>query len=176
MSATRAVVAPAEGTLTFVDSYTTTVMVTPAELAVADPTSLEIGRWKDRGWGSVIHPGRAVAGIDALCGPHEGNKPFLVGTVPSFDDRRVGDMMMRCGVTPRWHYYLIDVGTLVAGYLAATSSERPMHNSDALSMAVGVDPGDFDRHTAEGDVAWVIAQYVAVHDLVPIGFDALMQW
>ena len=32
-------------------------------------------------------------------------------------------------------------------------------NSDTLSNAVNVDPERFDRHTAMGDVRWVMAQY-----------------
>ena len=43
-------------------------------------------------------------------------------------------------------------------------SERatPPWDSDALSRAVGVNPDDFDRHTALGDARWAKAMYEAV--------------
>lgn len=39
---------------------------------------------------------------------------------------------------------------------------RPPWKSDALSRAVGVDPEQFDRHTALGDAYWAKAIYEAV--------------
>ena len=38
----------------------------------------------------------------------------------------------------------------------------PPWSSDGLSSAVGVDPEQFERHTAMGDVRWVMAQWDAV--------------
>jgi hypothetical protein len=62
-----------------------------------------------------------------------------------------------------WHYHLIDVENLVAGYLAARGELiPPPWKSDQLSAAVGVDPNDFGRHTAMGDVLWTRAQWDAV--------------
>jgi hypothetical protein len=76
-----------------------------------------------------------------------------------------------------WHYHLIDVEALAAGWIAAQSgpvpiliaganvglvSGRPPWRSEELSRAVGVDPDDFDRHTALGDARWAKAIYEAV--------------
>ena len=43
-----------------------------------------------------------------------------------------------------------------------TSAAIPPWNSNDLSRAVGVDPDDFDRHSALGDVRWAKAVYEAV--------------
>jgi hypothetical protein len=85
-----------------------------------------------------------------------------------------------------WHYHVIDVEALAAGYLAAIrqdAAELGYHDrpdtpqyehegnleiarlpwkSDSLSRAVGVEPDDFDRHTALGDARWAKAIYEAV--------------
>lgn len=142
------------------------------ELPVADPVGLLIGGFAERyNWefDLIKSPGEVAAGIDALCD----DRPHLVGAVPSFDDRRVGDLLRRCGRTPRWHYHLIDVETLAVGSL----TQQYMMNdeldgailaewkSDELSLAIGVDPEKFERHTAMGDVRWCMAQYVAVFGL-----------
>lgn len=38
----------------------------------------------------------------------------------------------------------------------------PPWDSEAVSRAVGVNPDDFERHTAMGDVRWAMAIYDAV--------------
>lgn len=148
------------------------VHLTDAEEAVGDPVGLEIGRFVERYHaGTAMYPvgaaspGRAAAEVDALCD----DRPHLVGAVPSFDDRRVGDMMRRCGRTPRWHYHLIDVETLAVGWLARSGVDLLEWKSDQLSLALGVDPELFDRHTAMGDVRWCMAQYAAVFGLEQVG-------
>lgn len=100
-------------------------------------------------------------------------RPHIVGAVPNFDTERIARQLLRPARIPEpWHYHLIDVENLVVGFLAGRASNgdvdaglalpsRPW-KSDALSLAVGVDPEDFDRHTAMGDVLWVKAQYDAV--------------
>jgi hypothetical protein len=81
---------------------------------------------------------------------------------------------------------LIDVEALVAGWVSAQCmgealdggrgtvgvrrpdgslnhiDGRPPWDSDELSLAVGVDPEQFDRHTALGDAKWAKALYEAV--------------
>jgi hypothetical protein len=72
-----------------------------------------------------------------------------------------------------WHYHLIDVEALAAGWLAAgidpddppaptQDSCQPPWNSNELSLAVGVDPEQYDRHTALGDARWARDIYDAV--------------
>jgi hypothetical protein len=90
-------------------------------------------------------------------------------------------MMLAEGVLPTWHYHLVDVEALAAGVVAEMrrntrggmtwgrgcaigdpiSPEPPWSSSD-LSRAMGVDPDDFDRHTALGDAQWAKAIYEAV--------------
>lgn len=82
----------------------------------------------------------------------------LVGAVPSFDAMFLTKLLHREGLVPAWHYHLIDVETLIAGRLGL----QPPQTSDDLSRAIGVNPDDFERHTALGDARWVRAQYEAV--------------
>lgn len=173
----------------------------------ADPFALNIGGWWKRRWstsndvdtldalysadsskarrknfpleGRAITPDRAWCAFfrDLTAGSH------LAGAVVSFDDERLRKLLRSQGVLHRWHYHLVDVEALAAGYLTGTfqaiqavganpESDGPTveeamcaelpWNSDALSMAVGVNPEDFDRHTALGDARWAKAIYEAV--------------
>ena len=84
-------------------------------------------------------------------------------------------MCWAAGVPVTWHYHIIDVESLAAGWLAAgtdpmeprteeTGPDKctPPWDSNELSLAVGVDPKTFDRHTALGDARWAKAIYNAV--------------
>lgn len=100
------------------------------------------------------------------------DRPHLVGAVPNFDAERIRLMAQR--EWPRWprhefwHYHLIDVENLAVGWLAGRSVHEGYSDlslpwdSNALSAAVGVDPDQFPRHTAMGDVRWAMAIYDAV--------------
>lgn len=99
----------------------------------------------------------------------------LVGAVVSFDEERLRRLLRRHGACPGWHYHLIDVEALAVGWLGATKPvytagdgtkltwkhELPW-DSKELSRAVGVDPGQFDQHTALGDARWAKAIYEAI--------------
>lgn len=88
---------------------------------------------------------------------------IVVGSNPDFDMRRIEKLLLRYDLTPRWHYHPIDMPSVVQGFLAACGRLFPQPwKSDALSRALGVEPGDFDRHTAMGDVQWVMAQWDVV--------------
>lgn len=105
-------------------------------------------------------------------------RPHVVGAVPNFDTEKIAHQLLRPNRIPEpWHYHLIDVENLVVGYLSGVGKQAvndgelesidlakiaPPWKSDDLSRAVGVDPEQFDRHTAMGDVLWVKAQYDAV--------------
>ncbi len=93
----------------------------------------------------------------------ENEQIILLGSNPSFDDRRVGDLLRAHGCKPPWHYHLEDIGGLGRGWLMAKTGVVPaLRSSDNWSRAVGVEPDDFDRHTAMGDVDWTIAQLRAI--------------
>lgn len=109
------------------------------------------------------------------------DRPHIVGAVPNFDTERISHQLLRPNrLREPWHYHLIDIENMVVGYLhgvamrsideARMRAEEPEAylvnrrldlpwDSDQLSRAVNVDPDDFDRHTAMGDVQWVMAQW-----------------
>lgn len=107
----------------------------------------------------------------------------IVGAVPSFDAERLAKLLRRNGIEPEWHYHLIDVENVVVGYLHGVAARAldeawmrgdepdrallnrhlaPPWKSDQLSAAVGVNPADYKRHTAMGDVLWTMAQWDTV--------------
>jgi len=89
----------------------------------------------------------------------------IVGAVPDFDVRHLARMRRTNGMNgpAPWHYHLIDVENLAVGWLAGRgwTLTPPWHSGD-LSRAVGVEPTDYARHTAMGDVRWAMAIYDAV--------------
>lgn len=100
-------------------------------------------------------------------------RPHVVGAVPNFDTERISYQLLReAQLDNPWHYHLIDVENLIVGYLAGRASRGDIDaglalpdlpwSSDDLSLAVGVNPENYERHTAMGDVLWVKAQYDAV--------------
>lgn len=109
----------------------------------------------------------------------------LAGAVVSFDEKRLEKLLRANGVLPAWHYHLIDVENLAAGWLAqwakgpcgppgsARSAEnlavaaaiaKPPWDSNVLSRAIGVDPEQFRRHTAMGDAQWARAMHDRVYE------------
>ncbi|MGU3650639.1 hypothetical protein [Mycolicibacterium sp. A43C] len=108
----------------------------------------------------------------------------VVGCNPSFDLERLGRLLSRHGLTPGWHYRPLCVTTMAAGWLHGVAA-REIDNSiewgespdpdlvnrklpvpwssDALSAAIGVDPAEYPRHTALGDVLWAAAQWDVMH-------------
>lgn len=145
----------------------------PVDLSRADPIALNIGRFHDRHVpaGELESPKYfAREFVEWTRGLH------LVGAVVSFDAERLWKLLRANGECPMWHYHLVDVEALAAGWVAAQKQPfwgpgcaigdpvdpQPPWDSNALSRAVGVDPEDFDRHTALGDARWAKALYEAV--------------
>ncbi|MFB4306942.1 hypothetical protein [Actinomadura sp. GTD37] len=114
-----------------------------------------------------------------------GERPHIVGAVPNFDTERIARLLDQFGLAPGWHYHLIDTEALAAGWVhgvfrqaAEELARRDLPhdavdrgptlvtdlpwNSNTLSGAVGVDPDQFDRHTALGDAQWARALWDAV--------------
>lgn len=156
----------------------------PVDLAKADPVALSIGRYFERRPSVMASPKApqvwwpgAVTGVvenahdatemfpEALMGLTAG--AHLVGAVPSFDAAFLSRLLRANGCCPAWHYHLVDVEALAAGYLARmVQTEDVVHtlanlpwDSNELSRTVGVEPRDFDRHTALGDARWARAVY-----------------
>ncbi|GAA2418394.1 3'-5' exonuclease family protein [Mycolicibacterium llatzerense] len=90
---------------------------------------------------------------------------WVIGCNPGFDldSRRLDDLLLRNGIEHAWHYHPDDISSMAKGWLAAAGRlPAPPWSSDQLSLALGVDPAKFARHTAMGDVRWVMAQYDAI--------------
>lgn len=146
----------------------------PVSLIGADPVALDIGKFWER-YPEWIAARRRPAGfwLEELAVRAAGRK--VVGAVPNFDTERLERLLRRAGMTANWHYHLIDIEALVLGYLAGANRDRRLRDevvawkSDELSRQIGVDPEDFARHTAEGDVLWAIAQYAVVFELTIVG-------
>jgi DNA polymerase III epsilon subunit-like protein len=101
----------------------------------------------------------------------------IVGAIPWFDVNFLVPWLAEHGHVFTGHYHLIDVEALAVGKLAGHGGRRkddglpaepgpfdpkPPWRSTDLSLAVGVDPEQFDRHTALGDARWAKAIYEAV--------------
>jgi hypothetical protein len=113
-----------------------------------------------------------------------GGGVHIVGCVPNFDTERLALLLRRYGYEPGWHYHLCDVENLAVGYLLGMAKvldensggeprildqvrewrtlSTPPWDSETISRAVGVDPDQFDRHQALGDVRWAAAIFDAV--------------
>lgn len=127
-------------------------------LGRADAKALEVGRYHQR-WNRVSDNPRHVAEVFGRITADA----HLVGVNPAFDDRFLQRFLRANGACPGWSYHLVDVLALAAGSLAhRVMSAAPPWSSSELSKAVGVDPDDFDRHTALGDALWAKAIYQAV--------------
>jgi hypothetical protein len=141
-------------------------LVAGVDLSEASPVSLKIGRFYDRypmnmaGRRQIGHGARArldfpdevARNVERMTrGAH------LIGAVPSFEDTSLTPLLKRHQLAPAWHYHLVCIENVLAGYFGVV----PPYSSDELSMRIGVDPAQFERHTAMGDVRWVVAQWDA---------------
>lgn len=139
------------------------VAVTPRQIALAHPKALEISGFHERyDPHRAFSPGRIANCLSTWIpqGAH------LAGAVVSFDEERLRRLLWAHGRSVPWHYHTIDVEALAVGYLAGTGGAKeriePPWDSETLSRMVGVDPDQFERHTALGDARWAKAIYEAV--------------
>ncbi|WP_029924029.1 3'-5' exonuclease [Nocardia otitidiscaviarum] len=143
------------------------------DLSTADPFGLKVGGFYDR------HPlGRYLSGLDARASgsalrPSDAahmiarwtHGAHIVGAVPNFDTEVLANLLRAHGLTPAWHYHLIDVESLAVGWLHRKAEPFPAGiplpwKSDELSRACGVEPPTEDeRHTAMGDARWAQRLY-----------------
>ncbi|TKG67033.1 hypothetical protein [Prauserella endophytica] len=109
----------------------------------------------------------------------------LVGAVPDFDARTLDPLLRKHGLIPAWHYHLIDIEAMAAGWLLRAANAlydrsegaddivqraQDMRDtalapwkSDDLARACGVEPpSEEERHTALGDARWVKRWYEAI--------------
>lgn len=159
------------------------------DLSTADPMALRVNHFYDRagqmlgapwseGFGDVAYvvnedlPYLQSHGKAAHNIAHYLDGATIVGAIPSFDVNFLTPWLREHGHVYTGHYHLIDIEALVAGFLFRLNPPRdapveakigmPPWKSDDLSKEVGVDPEDFDRHTALGDAKWARALWDAV--------------
>lgn len=145
------------------------VIVTDADFSWANPVSLKIGGAYER------HPAfngtrlaKGVAYVEqrqaAQILEAETRGAVIVGAVPDFDTSGAKNLLRRNGLPWSGHYHLVDIETLVVGYLRhryladdkLPDPGLPPWSSDELSRMVGLEPpGPDQRHTALGDARWV---------------------
>lgn len=86
----------------------------------------------------------------------------IVGCNPGFDldSQRLVALLEQNDVKPEWHYHPLDTASMALARLAAEGRlPAGPWKSDELSRLIGVDPADYPRHTAMGDVKWCRAQW-----------------
>lgn len=113
----------------------------------------------------ALSPNQAAKMIADVVNP---GRPHIYGMVPDFDTKRLNTLLLRHGFVPGWHYHLKDIENIGIGFLqgkaangdlesiATLMTQADLENSEALSYALGVDPDNWIRHTAMGDVLWGI--------------------
>jgi DNA polymerase III epsilon subunit-like protein len=122
-------------------------------LTDADSTALRLTRYYERQIKPTLSVEVAGSVAQLTAGAH------LVGAVPSFDAAFLETLLRAYNLVPAWHYHLVDVEALAAGYL----HQQPPWNSEELSRTLGVEPPQGDEpHTALGDARWAMAMYDAV--------------
>lgn len=160
------------------------------DLTNADPMALQISRFHQRRHDQIAPPagGRCPSATIAQEVARDTAGRHLVGAVPAFDAAFLTRMLRRHGTAPAWHYHLIDVEALVAGYLQGFAAGTLRHAEDAtsaevaackgpsaapwkstdLAEAVGVTTDPASKHTALGDATWAMRQYATVYDLAVV--------
>lgn len=139
------------------------IWLLPVDLTKADPISLSIGKFHER------HPNgnkqsdeqkQKVTPLLTFCQAFARltHETHLVGAIISFDEQRLRKLMLSQGIIPSWHYHIVDVEAMVAGLYGI----EPPWDSNNLSKLVGVDPTEYNTHTALGDALWAQAIYTAV--------------
>ena len=127
--------------------------------------------------GRALTPAGVVDDLTILLRTDGGyhDRPHIVGAVPSFDTQILEMLFGYHGHKIPWHHHIQDAETLSLGYVAALAREYPGSrfadymkagappvDSDKLSALIGVEPAQFERHTAMGDVRWSRAMWDTV--------------
>lgn len=95
---------------------------------------------------------------------------IIAGSNPSFDMDRLELLLREEFLIPSWHHHPLDIPSMVLGQIARSVVAATVElgeeiglllkwNSNQLSRRLTVNPDDFPRHTAMGDVQWCLAQW-----------------
>lgn len=161
----------------------------PVDLSRADPEALRIGRFHDRNVQFLEPMMQYVKRVGGPSDGDDGDGymhvvtwvrelveltrgAVLVANNPSFDVPRLERLVRQGGQCPMWTYHPVDIKALAAGAIAGLSIHESDRNADVdlavatppwstaeLARAVGVDPDQFDLHTALGDARLARAIY-----------------
>lgn len=126
------------------------------------PMAAEVSGYHRRRGSSAIHTREVAARrIQQLTAG-----AVIIGAVPDFDTGHMANLLAQFDLQPKWHYQLVDVETLAAGWLARNGRPVvPPWDSDEIATRVGVAPASLAaRHTALGDVLWAARIYYAVQN------------
>lgn len=138
-------------------------MIGDVRLSTADPNALEVGRFWQR-WDVVDpSPAKHTAGHVAATVATMLAGRVMVGSNPAFDARFLEQLLRSENRALSWHYSVVDVKAMAAGWLAAQgdilAGSLPW-SSYWLSEACGVaPPSEEERHTALGDARWAARLY-----------------
>jgi hypothetical protein len=137
----------------------------PADLDLpnANPDSLRIGGFWERhpnadflADGGEPHSAPHLPGVYRLrevlpvIARETSDRAVICGSNPAFDMVTLEVAMLEAGITPGWHYHGEDVPSVARGWLLGRGLEAP-RKSDDIARACGINPDDFDRHSALGD-------------------------
>lgn len=78
----------------------------------------------------------------------------FIANNPSFDAAFLSRLLRDFGYGPSWHYHLVDIKSLVAGYFGVA----PPWNTAKIAELANV-PLPADAHTALADAQWNLAVY-----------------
>lgn len=125
------------------------------------------------GMQAAIPPAMAAREIQAIT-----DGTIIAGSNPAFDTERLTRLLARCARTPTWYFHSLDIPSMALGNLVLQARLIPggptkpgVFRSIDLSRGVCVDPDDYARHTAMGDVEWCLAQWrvmTGAEDFSPI--------
>ncbi len=153
----------------------------PADLDLpnADPDSLRIGGFWERhpnadflAYGGSPDEAPMLPGVFPLRHALEvvaretADRATICGSNPAFDMYTLEVAMLQAGIKPGWHYHGEDVPSVARGWLLGLGRVAP-GKSDDIARACGVNPDDFDRHSALGDCRLFLALSDVVEGRVP---------
>lgn len=131
------------------------------DLRRADPKALEVGGFYQRhprgillstGRNAGFSPGAPERVAEQIARWTHGST--IVGANPSFDTHILSRLLFKNGIQPAWHYRMIDVEALTAGYLG-----NPPASLVDSATALGINFPEDQQHTALGDAQIAMAIY-----------------
>jgi hypothetical protein len=155
------------------------------DMHLADHTALKVGRFETRFVSFLrYHPSGTALCVEHPDADEEGGLisgqlfakmiaeltagADLWGSNPAFDIGHLDTLLGIYGIAPSWHYHPNDIPSMAAGWCAAkrivpvSAKDDGRIRSDDWSRAIGINPDDYDRHTALGDCRWTLAQHNAM--------------